>query len=117
MPLRAILKKANRQINLDGEIDLSNRDELLFRLSTLTALARQRYTLDFTDVTFMDCSGIYVVLSLDRRVREEGGTLHIGAVSPPVARLFELLAPYNFPTHLMPHPAPRRTRTLTTCAA
>jgi anti-anti-sigma factor len=117
MPRRVSLRNVNHLINLDGEIDLCNRDELLIRLTTLTIPARQRYTLDLTAVTFMDCSGINVVLALDRRVRATGGALHIGAVSPQAARVFDILALDDFPTHLMPGPTPRGALPLTASIA
>jgi anti-sigma B factor antagonist len=111
MPLRVSPRKVNRLISLHGEIDLSNRDELIHRLTSLMVPAHRRYTLDFAAVTFMDCSGITAVLTLDRHLRDVGGTLRVGAASPQVARVFDLLARHaGFPDRLMPHPAPRRAR-------
>jgi anti-anti-sigma factor len=117
MRLRINLGKPHRLINLHGTLDLSNRDELLDRLTSLTVPPYRRYTLDLTAVTFMDHSGIHIVQTFDHHVRDTGATLHIGSVSPHVARLLYLAAQNGFPTHLMPGTTPRRARLTTTSRA
>jgi anti-sigma B factor antagonist len=76
-------------VALLGEFDLASArlvDEELER-------AQQSYrlvTLDLTQVTFMDSTGLHVVLGADERLREAGGTLRVITGSPQVDRLLTL---------------------------
>ena len=46
--------------------------------------------LDFGDVTFMDSSGLHVLLATTRRAAEVGADLRLVSVSARVQRLLEL---------------------------
>lgn len=48
--------------------------------------------LDLSGVTFLDCSGLGVLLSIGRRAADLGLSLCLAAESPAVARLLDLLA-------------------------
>jgi anti-anti-sigma factor len=76
-------------VALAGEFDLASAqlvDEELGR-------AQESYpvvVLDLSQVTFMDSTGLHVVLVVDERMREAGSTLRVVPGSPQVQRLFEL---------------------------
>ena len=76
-------------VSLAGEFDLASAqlvDEELAR-------AQESYPvviLDLSRVTFMDSTGLHVVLRVDERMHEAGSTLRVVAGSPQVQRLFEL---------------------------
>jgi anti-anti-sigma factor len=76
-------------VALAGEFDLASAqlvDEELAR-------AQDSYPvviLDLSRVTFMDSTGLQVVLSVDERMRESGSTLRVVPGGPQVQRLFEL---------------------------
>ena len=72
-----------------GEVDLDTaptvRDEVLRHLRAGASVA-----LDLGDVTFMDSSGLHVLLATNRRASLVGAQLRLGRVSDRVQRLLEL---------------------------
>jgi anti-anti-sigma factor len=74
-----------------GEVDLSTADDLLLRLRMLAGTATGEIALDLSQVTFIDCAGLQALIALDHHVRTAGGRVRVTAVSPQVARLFELV--------------------------
>jgi anti-sigma B factor antagonist len=75
-------------LSLSGELDLSSRDELIEATKEIPAGAR--LVVDLAEVTFMDSSGLVVLMNLDLRSRAEGWTARLANPQPPVRRLFEL---------------------------
>lgn len=86
-------------IAVRGEVDLATADELLVRLRTLSGTI----LLDLSQITFIDCAGLRTLRAFEQHVATAGGSVHVAAVSLPVARLFELLA---LRTGVPPIPAP-----------
>jgi len=79
-------------ITVSGEIDVATAGDLLLRLRTLACPADGPILLDLSLVTFMDCAGLRTLRAFDKYVAAAGGSVNVAAVSPPVARLFELVA-------------------------
>jgi stage II sporulation protein AA (anti-sigma F factor antagonist) len=77
-------------IRVRGEVDLTTAGELLLRLTVLVGAATGQIALDLEQVTFMDCSGLRTLSAIEGHVRSAGGSLRISALSPQVARVFEL---------------------------
>ncbi len=76
-------------IAVTGEFDLASAqlvDEELARAGESYPVV----ILDLSQVTFMDSTGLQVVLGVDQRMRESGSTLRVVPGSPQVQRLFEL---------------------------
>jgi anti-anti-sigma factor len=78
-------------IAVTGDIDLSTAEDLLVRLTALIGSPRREIGLDLSGVTFIDCSGLRTLTAVDARVRANGGSIRLTAMSPAVARLFELV--------------------------
>ena len=76
-------------IVVTGEVDLDTaptvRDEMLRHLEDGAVIH-----LDLGDVTFMDSSGLHVLLATNRRASLVGAQLRLGRVSDRVQRLLEL---------------------------
>jgi anti-anti-sigma factor len=70
-----------------GELDLSTADSLRTSLHPLGG----RVVVNLADVTFMDCSGVSVLVEAHNRLEAEGGGLRLRSPSDPVVRLLELL--------------------------
>jgi anti-anti-sigma factor len=92
-----------------GEVDLATAEDLLLRLRMLAGPATGEITLDLSQVTFIDCSGLRALLALDHQLRTVGGRVWVTALSPQVARLFELVGPYGDGHDLLAPPALGRT--------
>ncbi len=83
MNLTSFLQEKQLTICLTGEIDHHTAREILDVLSRkVDSYLPARCVLDYNEVTFMDSSGIAIVLFALRRMRELEGVLelrHIGA--------------------------------------
>jgi len=75
---------------LSGEIDLSTVGEVQARLDEAVVDAPGVLLLDMRGVTFLDSSGLRMLLRLDRRQREQGKRLVVVPGGRRVARVLEL---------------------------
>lgn len=76
---------------LSGEIDHHNAVDMREKIDREIAVNRPRHLiLDFKNVTFMDSSGIGLVLGRFRTMQTYKGTLEIREVSKHTKKLFEL---------------------------
>ena len=78
------------RLALSGEIDMSTIDELRRRTADTLAEATDTVVLDLAAVTFLDSSGLRLMLQLNREVKERGGRFVVMPGDGPVSRLFEL---------------------------
>jgi anti-sigma B factor antagonist len=76
-------------IALGGEIDLSSRTELMDIFREAMDLT-PRLIVDLADVTFMDSTGLSVLLWGHSLARENGGHQAIVGAPPHVARILEI---------------------------
>lgn len=77
-------------VTISGEIDIASGHQLMDQLLGVMRRHGARLGLDLTGVTFMDCSGINVLLAVRRRAELEGGWLCVLRASPPVRRVLKL---------------------------
>jgi|SRR5438270_4304991 len=73
-------------IRLDGELELASAHELRAVLRDVASDT----TVDCSGLTFIDSSGISVLLGAHRRLEAEGHTLRLVGMSPTVRRAVEL---------------------------
>lgn len=73
-----------------GEIHVSTAPELAERLTAAIAAGRTRLVLDFSDVEFIDSTGLSVLLNALRRLARADGALVLVCTNPTVLRLFEI---------------------------
>lgn len=85
-------KKNNTLIaNLIGELDHHSAEEVRVKIDDRVEREKvQRLILNFGGVTFMDSSGIGVVVGRFKRMTARGGALCVVDVSRGVNRVFEL---------------------------
>ena len=72
-----------------GEVDLQSRDVLTTTLTELQGSSRH-LVLDLSATTFMDSSGLHVVLDAFRAQRDTGRGFSLRAPSSPVVRVLEM---------------------------
>jgi len=78
-------------VTICGEIDLYTAPRLHSELASLLAGdSPARMTIDMSGVEFCDSTGMNVLLSCLRRVRERGGELEIAAPKPAVRKILQV---------------------------
>ncbi|MDR8409491.1 STAS domain-containing protein [Nonomuraea sp. 3-1Str] len=74
--------------HLRGEIDLATAE--LLKKSLNTMIEHQSVSaleVDLSQVSFIDCSGLRVLMALKRSLQSRGGTLSLAHLSPSAERL------------------------------
>jgi anti-sigma B factor antagonist len=77
-------------VTLSGELDASTATLLYDQLSDLEVEDVQHVVLDLAQVSFMDSTGLSVIVTEHKRLRHTGGGLTIFAPPSSVRRLFEI---------------------------
>lgn len=78
-------------VYLSGEIDHCAADQLRSEIEALLEDSRiRRLLLNFEDVSFMDSSGVGMIIGRYKTMHARGGTVGAYGLHPPVDRLFRL---------------------------
>ncbi|HMM21297.1 MAG TPA: anti-sigma F factor antagonist [Selenomonadales bacterium] len=108
MNISTLVKQGVLVIRVEGELDMHVADE--FRQTVDEALAAsgmKHVILNLKGVTFIDSSGLGVILGRYKKVAGSGGKMLAANVRPQVARILELsgllrlIAPYGSETEAM----------------
>lgn len=75
---------------LAGEIDLASVESLEAAIAATEATAAKDVVLDMSGVTFLDSSGLRVLVTANERLSATGGRLVIRRPSPSVMRVLEI---------------------------
>ena len=77
------------EVRLLGELDMATADRLreaLVRLGDGTELV----TVDLSELTFIDSTGLSVLISALKRVRQQGGDMALRSPSPGTRKVLEI---------------------------
>ncbi|MEU1623289.1 STAS domain-containing protein [Streptomyces sp. NPDC008238] len=77
-------------VELTGELDLCAGVHAVARLDAVTAGPRPDVVVDLRGVSFIDCSGLSVLIRARKRALDRGGRFGIVGGSPCVLRLLRL---------------------------
>ena len=89
MQLTSYLENGRLTVVLTGEIDHHSAKKFMEAISAkIEAYTPRACHLDFTDITFMDSSGIAVVLNALRSVQKMGGTICLINLSNQPLKVF-----------------------------
>jgi anti-anti-sigma factor len=77
-------------VALRGELDLSIAEELRDRLLAILAREAASLILDLSGLAFMDSTGVSLLVAIERRANELGGTLSLVAPQKLVARVLHI---------------------------
>ncbi|TMR33974.1 STAS domain-containing protein [Nonomuraea zeae] len=77
-------------ITLAGEIDLAGTPQLHHFIGKARQTPADHLVFDMAEVTFMDSSGLRVLLDAFAYAQQHGGTVHLTALQGPPARLIEI---------------------------
>jgi anti-sigma B factor antagonist len=87
-------------LRLTGEIDLSTSRELRARLQTHVKAKSPALVLDFSDVRYIDSSGLATIVEYVQQARAFDGRIALAQVSDRVRTIFELVRLHEFiPIH------------------
>jgi anti-sigma B factor antagonist len=91
-PFRCEVETAHGQLHVipHGEIDLASVGMLESKLRELRDTGFDHLVLDLREVTFMDSTGLRLILAWDADAREEGVDFALIRGTPVVQRLFDV---------------------------
>lgn len=91
MYLKFDLNNDKLVVSLIGELDHHSAEEVRVRVDDRIQREEvKKVILDFSGVTFMDSSGIGVVVGRYKKINAKGGTLCVADINKSVKRVFEL---------------------------
>jgi anti-sigma B factor antagonist len=77
-------------IEVDGQLIVGNRQELKQRVLDALEAGDRKFLIDFTKTGYIDSSGLGVLVSLSKKIRDEGGDLRLAGLNEDLKTLFEL---------------------------
>ena len=77
-------------IEVDGQLIVGNRQELKQRVLDALEAGDRKFLIDFTRTGYIDSSGLGVLVSLSKKIRDEGGDLRLAGLNEDLKTLFEL---------------------------
>jgi anti-sigma B factor antagonist len=77
-------------VEVDGELIVGNRQELKDVVLGRLQDGDLRFLIDFTSSSYIDSSGLGVLVSLSKKIREAGGSLRLAGLNDDLRTLFEL---------------------------
>ncbi len=84
------LKEHPDVLPLEGEIDLHVSPEVAESLRTMTAKKPKRVVVDLTKVTYLDSSGLAVLIEGMQNVQEYGGKFAVAGMQESVKHIFDI---------------------------
>jgi anti-anti-sigma factor len=97
--------RASVRVVPSGELDVASRSVLAAQLDELWKSGWTDIVVDLRALTFMDSSGVHLLLQHHRRASETDARFGIIDGQPCVARTLQLSGVYEILTHAEPEPA------------
>jgi len=77
-------------IEVEGQLIVGNRQELKQQVLEQLESGDQKFVIDFAKTGYIDSSGLGVLVSLSKKIREQGGELRLSSLNEDLRTLFEL---------------------------
>jgi len=77
-------------VEVDGQLIVGNRQELKDLVLQALEGGARNFAVDFTKTSYIDSSGLGVLVSLSKKIREAGGDLRLAGLNEDLQTLFEL---------------------------
>jgi anti-sigma B factor antagonist len=77
-------------IEVEGQLIVGNRQELKQRVLEQLDGGDRKFVIDFANTGYIDSSGLGVLVSLSKKIREQGGELRLSSLNDDLHTLFEL---------------------------
>ncbi len=76
--------------DVEGQLIVGNRQELKQAVLAELEGGARKFLVDFTNTGYIDSSGLGVLVSLSKKIREQGGELRLSSLNEDLRTLFEL---------------------------
>lgn len=77
-------------LKVEGQLIVGNRQELKGMVQDGLDRGERKFVIDCTQTGYIDSSGLGALVSLSKKVREQGGELRIAGLNEDLRALFEL---------------------------
>ncbi len=77
-------------VDVEGQLIVGNRQELKQKILEELEGGERKFVIDFANTGYIDSSGLGVLVSLSKKIREKGGELRLAALNEDLRTLFEL---------------------------
>ena len=77
-------------LDVDGQLIVGNRQELKKAVLNELEKGERKFLVDFTNTGYIDSSGLGVLVSLSKKIREQDGELRLASLNEDLRTLFEL---------------------------
>ncbi len=77
-------------VGVDGQLIVGNRQELKQKVLESLDGGAKKFVIDFGKTGYIDSSGLGVLVSLSKKIREQGGELRLAGLNEDLQTLFEL---------------------------
>jgi len=77
-------------IDVKGQLIVGNRQELKQKVLDELESGSRRFLIDFAGTGYIDSSGLGVLVSLSKKIREQNGELRLANLNEDLRTLFEL---------------------------
>jgi len=77
-------------MEIEGQLNVGNRQELKQKMLDELEKGGKKFLIDFDKTGYIDSSGLGVLVSLSKKIREQGGELRLANLNDDLKTLFEL---------------------------
>lgn len=77
-------------VDVEGQLIVGNRQELKQKILEELENGDRKFVIDFSNTGYIDSSGLGVLVSLSKKIREQGGELRLANLNEDLRTLFEL---------------------------
>lgn len=77
-------------VTVEGQLVASNRQELREAVFAELESGARRFLIDFERTGYIDSSGLGALVSMSKRIREEGGVMRLTRLNEDLQTLFQL---------------------------
>jgi anti-sigma B factor antagonist len=88
----SFVREGRRLVRVSGEVDVHTGPQLRDHLLALVAGGEHDIVVDLSEVSFLDSSGLGVLVMVHKRVRMAGGALQLAGCQPEVVSIFRITA-------------------------
>ena len=90
--LRVVVSSVDsrHEVRLQGELDLGTASQLRDELARLTADGARLVTVDMSDLAFIDSTGLSVLITGLKRLRQQGGDMALRSPTASTRKVLEI---------------------------